>query len=81
MNLTFPNYLILGNLSTLQLWLMHNPEPHCHLKIFSATTKLTTSHNSKIATLIQLAQSGAPSFITARSRVLSAVSGNALMKG
>ncbi len=54
---------------------------YCHLKIFSAITKLTSSHASNIATWIQLAQSGTPSFITARRSVLSAVNGNALMNG
>src|SRR5215472_12868864 len=61
----------------------HAPDelPYCHLKSFSATTKLISSHDSNIATWIQLDQSDAPSFITARSSVLSAVNGNALMNG
>src|SRR6185312_9515883 len=54
---------------------------YCHLKIFNATTKLITSHASNITTWIQLVHSGAPSFITVRRSVLSAVSGNALMNG
>ncbi len=65
-----------GSPALCNLWILY-----CHLKIFSATTKLISSHASNIATWIQLAQSDAPSFITARRSVLSAVSGNALMNG
>src|SRR5204862_3971081 len=54
---------------------------HCHLKIFSATTKLTKHHASKIAIASQLDESGAPSFINARSTLLRAVNGNAWMNG
>ena len=48
---------------------------HCHLKIFSATTKLTTNQKTRIAIGIQLDVSDVPSFIKARSTLLSAVSG------
>ena len=54
---------------------------HCHLKIFNATTKLTTNHAPRIAKFIQFIDNDAPSFIVERSNVLSAVNGNALMNG
>src|SRR5215218_1956837 len=54
---------------------------HCHLKILNATMKLATHHASSIAMGIQLDESVAPSFIKARSTLLSAVSGSAWMNG
>src|SRR6185437_9068778 len=50
---------------------------YCHLKIFRATTKLTTHQKSSIATDSQLVESDEPSFIKARRTLLSAVSGSA----
>src|SRR6185369_10860978 len=54
---------------------------HCQRKIFNATTKLTKHHVSSIATGIQLDESDVPSFINARSTLLSAVNGSAWMNG
>ena len=52
-------------------------QPYCHLKIFNATTKLTTHHASNTEIANQFDESDAPSFINARSVLLSAVSGSA----
>src|SRR6185369_6945427 len=54
---------------------------YCHLKIFSAITKLTTHHVSSIAIGTQLDDSDASSFINARRMLLSAVNGSAWMNG
>jgi hypothetical protein len=52
-----------------------SPKHYCHLKIFSATRKLATNQKSRIAIGIQFDESDVPSFISARSTLLSAVSG------
>src|SRR5205085_2060222 len=54
---------------------------YCQRKILSATTKLITHQANRMEIAPQLAASGAPSFITARSESLSIVSGSALTKG
>src|ERR1051326_4331879 len=54
---------------------------HCHRNIFNATTKLTRHHAASIAIGTRFDDSDAPSFISARSPLLSAVSGKAWMNG
>src|SRR5690348_5077719 len=54
---------------------------HCQRKIFKATTKLIKHHASKIEIGSQFDESDAPSFINARSTLLSAVNGSAWMNG
>ena len=58
-----------------------HPYNYCQRKIFSATTKLIRHQASSTAIGIQLDQRLAPSFINARSTLLSAVNGRALMNG
>src|SRR6185369_16068186 len=54
---------------------------HCQRKIFNATTKLIRHHARSIAIGSQFDDNDAPSFISARSTLLSAVSGSAWMNG
>src|SRR5690348_13385671 len=68
-------------LRAYQLCALGQNPPHCHLKIFSATTKLARHHAMSIAMGSQLEESDVPSFINARSTLFSAVSGSAWMKG
>src|SRR5262245_55723492 len=60
---------------------MRSPLAYCHLKRRSASTKLTLPHAIRIKIALQLADNGAPSFITALRVLLRAVRGRALMKG
>src|SRR5690348_16857334 len=68
-------------LRAYQLCALGQNPPHCHLKIFSATTKLARHHATSIAIGSQLDESDVPSFINARSTLFSAVNGNAWMNG